>query len=245
MERSAKEDDVKTCPLCGSREALVIRWLPDINHCVHEKTEVGCFKCEKFFSEKEDRHAIAAWNLFVVEEIERIGKKESHIELYRLLYEHSQAEKQAASLQTKIDNYLEENISPTCDLKRGDRFKVKEWPGGGIWSVEKVYSAYFWNTGPTWIIDAINVLTNGRLGEKHHEFLERDRAKIEPIKPFWPPTRWKQVIRGDNCLYSNQSGQILDVDNSKRIAKINLNGETIQVKSLSKLLLPIQRFEST
>ena len=140
MERSAKEDDVKTCPLCGSRESLVIRWLPDIHHCVHEKTEVGCLECEKFFSAKEDRHAVAAWNLFVVEEIDRIGKKESHVELYQLLYARSQAEKQVASLQSKIDNYLEENISPTCDLKRGDRFKVKQWPGG-IWSVEKVYSA--------------------------------------------------------------------------------------------------------
>jgi len=244
MERSAKEDDVKTCPLCGSREALVIRWLPDINRNVHEKTEVGCFKCKKFFSEKEDRHAIAAWNLFVVEEIDRIGKEETHVELYRLLYACSQAEKQVTSIQTKIDNYLEENISPTCDLKRGDRFKVKEWPGG-IWSVDKVYSAYFWNTGPTWIINAINVLKNGRLGEEHHEFLERDRAKIEPIKPFWSPARWNQVIKGDNCLYLNQSGQILDVDHSKHIAKINLNGEDIQVKSLRELLVPIKRVEST
>jgi len=163
MERTAQEDDVKTCPLCGSREALVIRWFPDIDYPVHEITEVGCKKCDKFFSEKEAKHAIAAWNFFVVEEIDRIGKKESHIELYRLLYKLSQAEKQATSLQTKIDNYLEENISSTCDLKRGDRFEVKGWPGR-IWSVEKVYSDYFWNTGPTWIIDAIKVLTNGRLG---------------------------------------------------------------------------------
>jgi len=243
MERNAQEDDVKTCPLCGSREALVIRSFPDINHLKHEITEVGCKKCDKFFSEKKAKHAVAAWNLFVVEETDRIGKKESHIELYRLLYAHSQAEKQEASLQTKIDDYLEENISPACDLKIGDRFEVKGWPGG-TWSVEKVYSAYFYNTGPTWIIAAINVLPNGRLGEEHHEFLESDRAKIEPIEPFWPPTRWKQVIQGDNCLYSNQSGQILDVDRSKRIAKININGETIQVTSLSKISVPIQRVES-
>lgn len=244
MERTAEEDDVKTCPLCGSREALVIRWLPDIDHRVHKITEVGCNKCGKFFSEKEDRHAIAAWNLFVVEEVDRIGKKEHHVELYRLLYAQSQAEKQTVSLRTKIDNYLEENISPTCRLKRGDRFKVKGWPEG-VWSVDKVHSEYFWNTGPTWIIDAQNVLKNGRLGEKHHEFLERDKAKLVPLKPFWPPTRWKQVIRGDDCLYSNQSGQILDVNHSKRIAKINLNGETVQVKSLNKIFVPIQRVEST
>jgi len=83
------------------------------------------------------------------------------------------------------------------------------------------------------------------LDEEHHNFLERDRAKIEPIKPFWPPTRWKQVIQGDNCLYSNQPGQILDVDRSKRIAKINLNGETIKVTSLSKIFVPTQRLEGT
>lgn len=244
MERTAQEDDVKTCPLCGSREALVIRWLPDIDYRIHEITEVGCNKCGKFFSEKEDRHAIAAWNFFVVEEIDRIGKKESHVELYRLLYAHSQAEKQTASLQTKIDHYLEKNITLTCDLKRGDRFKIKGWPGE-IWSVEKVYSAYFWNTGPTWIIDAINVLANGCLGEKHHEFLERDRAEIEPIKPFWRPTRWSQVIRGDDCLYVSQPGRILAVDHSKRMAKIKLNKETVQVTSLRNILVPIQRFEST
>lgn len=245
MERKGNEDDLKTCPLCGSRKALFMRWLPDIDHRVHEKTEVGCNKCKKYFSEKEDRHAIAAWNFFVIEEMERSGKKEIHSELYKLLYQIAQAEKQAQNIQTKIKNYLEENITPTCDLKKGDRFKVSEWPNKGIWSVNKVYSAYFWNTGPTWIIDAVNVLKNGRLGEEHHDFLMRDRAKMEILKPFWPPTKWKQVINGDKCLYSNQTGVIMDVDYSKRIVKINLNGEVTQLKSLNNLSVPVRRFENT
>ncbi|NQS90450.1 hypothetical protein HQ584_11755 [Patescibacteria group bacterium] len=244
MERSAQEDDVKTCPLCGSREGLVIRWLPDLDYPIHKITKVGCNTCGKFFLEKEARHAIAAWNFFVVEENDRTGKKESHIELYRLLYAHSQAEKKIASLQTKIDDYLEENISPTCDLKIGDRFKIKGRPRE-IWSIVKVYSAYFWSTGPTWIIDAINVLSNGRLGEKHQDFLEHERAKIEPIKTFWRPTRWSQVIRGDDCLYMRQPGRIFTVDRSKRMAKIKLNNQTVQVTSLRKIYIPIQRFEST
>ncbi len=244
MERTAQEYDVKTCPLCGSREALVIRWLPDIDHRVHEITAVGCKKCDKFFSEKEDRHAIAAWNHFVIQQVDRIGKKEDHVELYRLLYVHSQAEKQAASLRTRIDDYLEENITPTCPLKRRDRFKVKGG-SGEVWSVKKVHSVYGWNTGPFWIIDALNVLKNGRIGDKHREFWGRDKAKLVPLKPFWRPTRWKQVIRGDDCLHSSQSGKILDVNHSKRIAKINLNSETVQVTSLSKISVPIQRFEST
>jgi hypothetical protein len=244
MERSAKEDDVKTCPLCASRDALVIRWLPDINKRVHERTEVGCKKCGKFFSEKEDRHAIVAWNIFAIEEIERIGEKEKHSELYKLIYAHSQAEKQTASLRAKIDTYLENNITPSCPFRMGDRFKVK-WRHKGVWSVRRVHSVYGWNTGPFWIIDALNVLKNGRLGEKSREFWERDKSKLVPLKPFWRPTKWKQLIPGDDCLYSSQSGQILNVDYSKRIAKINLNGETVQIKVLSNIFVPIQKFEST
>lgn len=244
MERSAKEDDVKTCPLCGSREALAIRWLPDIDYRLNERTEVGCKKCNKFFSEKEDRHAIAAWNLFVIEESERIGKKEDHVELYRLLYAHSQAEKKTAFIRTKIDDYLEENITPSSPLSKGDRFKVKG-RGGGVWSVQNIHSVYGWNTGPFWIIDALNVLKNCRIGEKHREFWERDKAKLVLLKPFWRPTRWCQVIRGDDCLYMSRTGRILDSDHSKRMAKIKLNNETVQVTSLSNIFVPIKRFEST
>ena len=244
MEQTAKEFDVKTCPLCGSREALVIRWIPDIDRSVHEITVVGCKKCDKFFSEKEDRHAIAAWNHFVIQQDDRILRNERHVELYQLLYAHSQAEKQAASLRTKIDDYLEENITPTCPLKIGDRFKIKGGQGE-VWSVKGVHSVYGWNTGPFWIIDSLNVLKNGRLGDKHREFWERDKAKLVPLKPFWRPTRWNQVIRGDDCLYSSQLGQILDVDHSRRIAKIKLNRETVRVTTLSKIFVPIQRFEST
>ena len=163
-ERSASGDDVKTCPSCNSRDGLVIRWFSDIDYRIHEITEVGCKKCHKFISEKEDRHAIAAWNLFVIEEAERTGKKEDHAELYRLLYAHSQAEKKTTSLRTKIDDYLEENFTPTCPLKKGDRFKF-EGRVGEVWSVKKIYSVYGWNTGPFWIIDALNVLKNGRIGE--------------------------------------------------------------------------------
>ena len=141
MEQTAQEYDVKTCPLCGSREALVIRRLPDIDHRVHEITEVGCKKCDKFFSEKEDRHAIVAWNIFAIEEIERIGEKENHSELYKLIYAHSQAEKQTASLRAKIDTYLENNITPSCPFRIGDRFKVKG-RHKGVWSVRRVHSVY-------------------------------------------------------------------------------------------------------
>ncbi len=54
MERSAKDYDVKTCPMCGSNEGIVIRWLPDIDYRIHEITEVGCTTCGKFFAEKKD-----------------------------------------------------------------------------------------------------------------------------------------------------------------------------------------------
>lgn len=241
MEQIAKEFDVRTCPLCGSRESLVIRWIPDVDSNVHEKTLVGCKKCNKYFSEKEDRHAVAAWNHFAIQQRDEILP---HLELYQLLYEHSQAEKQAASLWAKINDYLEKNITPTCPLKGGDMFKIKGLPGQ-VWSVKGVHSVYGWNTGPFWIIDSVNLQKNGRLGDKHHKIWERDKAKLVPLKPFWRPTRWNQVIRGDDCFYLSQLGQILDVNHSKRIAKIKLNSKTIRVTTLDKISVPIHRFEAT
>ena len=244
MEQIAKEFDVQTCPLCGSRESLVIRWIPDLDRSLHEKTIVGCKKFDKYFSEKEYRHAIAAWNHFAIQQSDGILKNECYLELYRLLYEHSLAEKQTACLWAKINDYLERNITPTCPLKVGDIFKIKGMPGQ-VWSVKGVHSVYGWNTGPFWIIDSVNVKRNGRLGDKHHELWERDKAKLVPLKPFWRPTGWNQVIRGDNCLYSSQLGQILDVDHSKRIAKIKLNSKTVRVTTLDKLSVPIHRFDVT
>ena len=211
---------------------------------MHGKTIVGCKKCDKYFSEKEDRHAIAAWNHFAMQPSDEILKKEHHLELYQLLYAHSQAEIQAASLCAKINDYLEKNISSTCPLKEGDMFKIKGMPGEA-WSVKGVHSVYCWDTGPFWIIDSVNVQKNGRLGDKQHEICERDKARLVPLKPFWPPTRWNQVIRGDDCLYSSQLGQILDVDHSKRIAKIKLNSKTVRVTTLDKISVPIHRFEVT
>lgn len=241
MERSAKEFDVKTCPLCGSRESLVM-WIPGLDRGPHEKTIVGCKKCDKYFSEKEDRQAIAAWNHFAIQQSDGILKNERHLELYQLIYEHSLAEKQTACLWAKINEYLERTITPTCPLKRGDIFKIKGIPGQ-VWSVKGVRSVYGWNTGPFWIIDSVNVQKNGRLGDKHHEICERDKAKLVPLKPFWRPTRWNQVIRGDNCLYSSHLGWILDVDHSKRIAQIKLDSKTVRVATLDKLSVPIHRFD--
>jgi|GEM_PF-5844112 len=242
MEQIAKEFDLRTCPLCGSREFLVIRWIQDLDRRVHKETVVGCKKCDKYFSEKEDRHAVAAWNHFAIQQSDGSLRYERHLELYRLLYAHSQAEKQVAALWANINEYLEKNITLICPLKEGDMFKIKGMPGE-TWSVKKVRSVYSWNIGPFWIIDSVNVQKNGRLGDKQHEICERDKAKLIPIKPFWPPTRWNQVFRGDDCLYSGQLGQILYVDHSRRIAKIKWNGKTVRVITLDKIAVPIHRFE--
>lgn len=147
MERSAAKDDVKTCPLCGSRKGLVIRWLPDIDFRVHEVTEVGCASCGKLFSGKEDRFAMADWNLFAIEEFERRGIRDPHAQLHRLLHECAQAEKNAAAARARIDAYLEENITPTCPFAKGDRFRALRYPRG-IWSVHAVRAVYGYNTGP-------------------------------------------------------------------------------------------------
>jgi len=244
MEQIAKEFDLWTCPLCCSREFLVIRWIPCSDRSMHKKTIVGCKKCDKYFSEKEDRHAVAAWNHFAIQQSDEILRDVRHLELYQLVYEHSQAEKQTASLWAQINDYLEKNITPTCPLKAGDMFEIKGLPGQ-VWAVKDVHSVYGWNTGPFWIIDSVNVQKNGRLGDKPQEFWQRDKAKLVPLKPFWRPTRWNQVIRGDNCLYLSKLGQILNVDHSKRIAEIKLNSKTVRVTTLDNISVPLHRFEVT
>jgi hypothetical protein len=68
MERSAADDDVIACPLCRTRDGLTAKWIPELDHRVHERTEIGCATCDRWFSAKEDRWAIAEWNNFAIEE---------------------------------------------------------------------------------------------------------------------------------------------------------------------------------
>lgn len=242
MERSASNDDTVTCPLCEQRDALTVKWLPDIERRVHERTEVGCSRCEKWFSGKEDRWAYARWNAFAVEEWRKKGISIPHSELYELLKTESEAQELAAAQNDRVDQYLKDRIVPTCPFRVGDRFNARVRPGGK-WSVRGIRAVYGTNTGPFWIIDACEVLPSGILGEERKEFWQRDAAGLELVPPYWQASRWSQVVVGDDCTLAGERGTVETVDTDRRTAGIRISGDLKRISSLSGLAVPLSRVE--
>ncbi|WP_126453898.1 hypothetical protein [Sulfuriflexus mobilis] len=242
FERSASDDGFKTCPICNSKDGLVIRWYPDLDYHVHEYTEVGCTTCNVLFRGEEDRYAVSDWNRYVISENEKKGITESHADLYRLLHEHYINERNEKDSRRKIDDYLKAHIASTCPFKKSDRFKIRTRQNG-IWSVESVYAVYDYTKGPFWIIKAINVLKSGRIGDIRREIWQRDQHLLTPLKPFWKPYKWSQVVKGDTCLYKSNTGEIVNVDRFSREIEIEINEKIINLSRISDLMVPISRVE--
>ena len=243
MERSAAADDVIACPLCGNRDGLTIRWIPEIDYRIHERTEIGCVTCQKWFSAKEDRWAFADWNSFAIDGWRKKGVEQPHAELYRLLLAHYHDEMAERASAKAVDAYLTETIVPLCPFAIGDRFEARVYPHG-VWSIRAVKAVYGTNTGPFWIIEARSVLPNGRLGDNQNEFWQRDAEYFLKLPPFWRPTRWFQVIAGDECLYHGEAGTLIDVDASAKTASVSIEGEIRVIHGLSNLYVPVARFET-
>ncbi|MFC1890710.1 hypothetical protein ACFL4G_13235 [Thermodesulfobacteriota bacterium] len=242
MERSAIDDDMITCPICGTREHLTLKWIPGDYHRVHERIEIGCAVCNKWFSAKEDRWAFAQWNNFAIEEWRNKGVEQPNAELYRLLLEHCHDEMAERESAEKVDVYLIENIVPQCPFDIGERFKSSVYRSG-IWSVREVIAVYGTNTGPFWIIKARNVKPNGRLGNSQHEFWQRDVEHLHKLSPFCKPTRWSQLVAGDECIHEKQTGTLISVDVIGRTASISIKGNIRDIHNLTDLYIPIVRFE--
>jgi hypothetical protein len=243
MERSAIADDVIACPLCGSRDGLTIKWIPELDYRVHERTVIGCATCQKWFSAKEDRWVFAEWNNFAIEGWRQRGVAQPHAELYRLLLAHSHDEMAERISGQAVDAYLVEHIVPLCPFAIGDRIEARVHPHG-IWSVRAIKAVYGTNTGPFWIVEVRNVQPNGRLGDGEHEFWQRDAEHFLKLPPFWRPTRWAQVVAGDECIYHGENGAVVEVNASVKTASVSIQGEIRLVRSLSKLYVPVTRFET-
>jgi hypothetical protein len=160
MERSAADEDLVTCPGCGVRDALTIRWVPDIDRRVHERTEVGCARCDRWSSAKEDRWAFAEWNVLACDEWAQNGTTVPHAQLYRLLHEASTLERAQHEAIQVVSQYLSEQIAAACPWHPRDRFESLARPRG-IWSVTAVEAVYGTNTGPFCIISARAVFLGG------------------------------------------------------------------------------------
>jgi hypothetical protein len=216
--------------------------LPDIDHRLHETTEVGCANCNIFFSGTEDRHPITEWNLFVIQENKKCGISDPHEKLYELLYKHHEQEMRADSSRTDIDEYLADNIVPLCPFQIGDRFKFNKYPGG-IWSTRSIRAVYGTNTGPFWILTAQTVSKSGRVAEDKHEFWQRDSEFMISIPPYWTPYRWAQIVEGDECLVGRGKGIIINVDPAGRQVSISVGNDTVIVRRLNELRVPLHRVE--
>ena len=237
MERSAATDDVVTCPICHARDHLRIRWIPEIDHRVHERTELGCDKCNTWFSAKEDRWCFAEWNNWACEQWAQSGHKVPHAELYRLLLQEARKEQIERTAAKAVSQYLAENIAGHYPMVAGDRFKSEREPKG-VWSAVSIEAVYGTNTGPFCIIKARKVLPSGILGDITHEFWSNE-FQLKKLRPFWKPSTWRQVKAGDPCILNGSDGVVVHADTSARMAVINIDGTQFEVKKLSELLVPV------
>lgn len=243
MERPATDDDVIACPSCESRDGLTIKWIPELDFRVHERTEIGCAACGIWFSAKEDRWAIAEWNNFAIDGWHKKGIEQPNAELYRLLLAHYHDEMAERASAHAVDAWLTEHVVPLCPFGIGDRFEARVYPGGA-WSVRGIKAVYGINTGPFWIIEAKNVQPNGRLGDDQHQFWQRDAEHFIKLPPFWRPTRWSQVVAGDTCVYRDGIGTLIEVDTPAKIASVSIEGDIHVIRSLTNLYVPTVRFEA-
>lgn len=242
MERSASQDDLVACPRCRSRLRLTIRWLPDLDHRVHERTEVGCAACEIWFSAQEDRWAFAEWNVWACNEWERQGDRQPHADLYRLLLEEAHLERAKSAAGDAVSRYLVEHVVPTCPWKPGDRFESLDRPTG-TWSAIGVEAVYGTNTGPFWIVKARDVLPSGKLGDRSHEFWQH-LYQLHPCPRYWEARLWDHVHEGDDCILSGRSGCIMHVDRRLRRAIIRIGADEVAIRRPHGLRVPTVHVES-
>jgi hypothetical protein len=242
MERSATDDDLITCPDCESRNGLRIRWIPGIGRGVHELTEVGCRTCNKWRSDKEDRWVFAQWNVWASKEWESKGRNIAHSRLHALLLQQSEHQKAESIAAKAVEEYLSSQVAAHSQWIVRDRFESLHYPGG-IWSVASIKAVYGTNTGPFCILTAKPVLPSGILCTRTEDFWDIPQH-IRRIPLFWIPRYWSQVVKGDDCMVEDGSGQILSCNPRRRRATVMVEGRLCEVRTLGQIQVPIHRIES-
>ena len=243
MERTAVGDDAIACPSCGVQDSLIIRWVPDIDHSVRERTELGCAQCDIWFSAKETKWAFAEWNVWACAEWEKKGQPVPHRPLYDLLQAEAKLEQETEALSRSISKYLDKNIIESCPWRLGDRFQSTSWPAG-FWSVTGIKAGYYTNTGPIWLVTAREVRRTGRLGHTAREFAQMQQDNMHRLQPYWRPNRWSEVCPGDACYFNNALGQVVSCDVPAKKAITSIDGKSLDVTRLHQLRVPVVRVES-
>jgi len=239
MERSTIGDNILPCPQCLSNSELVIGWFPDPNSNDTEYTRVGCKKCNKYFSEKKGKHAVALWNYFAVTEFEKLGKELKYSKLYKLLYAQTISELEALRIQKEIDTFLKHEISTRCDFNIGDTFTDKS-KNNSDWIVREIHSVYGWNTGPFWIIKAESINVHGKFTDNIIEFWEKDKKFFLKRDRYFTPTRWLQIKPKISCMYKKLIGEIISINTKVKKATLKIDGQLFVVNSLKDIKIPIE-----
>ena len=239
MERSAEADDLVTCPSCRQRDALMIRWLPDINKRVHEQTDVGCARCQIWKSAKEDRWAFWDWNLWASHQWAQLGKPVEHERLYELQTVLGEKQRAVEAADAAVAQYLQKEVVAKSKWSPGDRFVSRSLPRG-IWAVDRVEAVYGLNQGPFCILKVVEVRPSGALGERRHEFWDIT-LRARRLAPFWKPSNWLQVVEGDECLVGADQGRIVSVDRERRRAVVIVRDTEVDIGRLTDLQVPIAR----
>lgn len=248
FEHSLTNSDLITCPICEQRDRLKIRHIRQGKPESALGSYVGCERCDRWFHRPDIYTALAVqeWNLSAINILKKGGHTFEHERLYRLVKADQLARLRQEKAFERGQQYLKKHVAAKCPFNLGEQIRLLTYPGG-IWAVVKVDAFYDYRDGPFWLIHISKIQKSGRLSDTHahHKCIrEFDADKVQPIPQFWEPTRWSQVVKGDECIIGNQLGRLTSVDRNRRRANVTRDDGTFEeVKSLNEIHVPVKRFD--
>lgn len=228
--RFASDEDVCPCPKCGQRENIVVKWDRDGDE---ETIQVGCDKCEHYVTTQDWSLAYVEWNIGAFDEKGNGGDHERE-HIYRLFHRKFQMQQELKRIDRQIDDFVTSTYMPKFRLKVGDRFEAFYWDPGK-WEIIDVTAKYGINTGQFYVIKATELLPSGRVGRRTTEFWSDRVGEIRLLDNFVSATKWSMLREGDACKLAGMTGRIVEVDQERRKAIIEMEGERVKVNNLARL----------
>ena len=240
-EQSGDRWDLVPCPSCGDGSGLRVRWYPEIVGA--ERTEVGCLGCGRWFAGKESQWPMYRWNKYAAEGWASRGIEVERRELYGLLAQEADADEALLGVREAVNRHVNRDVEQKCPFKVGDRIRGHKWLRGD-WSVTSVRMVYDRAKGPFWILEVVNVLPSGRLGDHGRKIFQEHNSYIKALPPFHRPARWCQVVAGDPCLLDGTPAIVRSVDRKARVFTVDVQGLLVTGHHLARIEVPVARVES-
>ena len=133
-------------------------------------------------------------------------------------------------IDRQIDDFVTSTYMPRFRLKIGDRFEAFYW-APGKWEIVGVTAQYGINTGQFYIIKAVELLPSGRIGRRTTEFWSDRIGEIRLLDNFVSATKWSMLREGDACKLEGATGKLVEVDQKKRKALVEIDGENVKVNN--------------